>query len=1073
MKRLAASASNPSPRPLINPFFLAALALILLYHGSLLLGGSYQRTYDAYVHIFFADHYARNWFDHWDERWYTGFTLTSYPPGAQQLIALCSRLIGLPYAFILVQTVALLWMALGVYRFARLWVSDEAAGYATLLMALSSSIAQTVHVFGQLPTILSLGFLLNALPFVAAWLRTGRGTALLAAWALNAATTAVHHVTTLFGAVFFVAPVLLLVLTEALRTPRADEPTTHAVRLTRHTLRQLIARRLRRILPELLRTAVYLVGLLAALVIVVLPYWLWSRTDPITQVPIPHASRESFLENINAGLIFWVIPYGITLLAIPYVVARGLSTRAWPLILVLAPLMLLGSGGTTPLPRLLLGGAYDILTFDRFTFWATIVMLPLLGEFVVSLRHGRLAAYLREQFGTCTLRSVQATLFIGVLLTSIFTANLTQFRRFQPPPIDMAPIVTFLEKDQHWRWRYLTLGFGDQMAWLSAQTSATTVDGNYHSARRLPELTTTPIERLEGAKFRGVPGLGSLQQFLTMPEKYHLKFVFSYDPFYDPLLFFSGWHRIQRLENGIVVWEREDIPPLPAVLPRREIPLWQRLMWGILPITSIALALLAVALVRPSRTSVTARTRPPAGWYAALDRRLRIWSEHADHESTSAPSSRPQPAAHISTRSRPAAPGIRYVRQALLLIIVVASLGVSLHWYLEQLRSPIAQLEAYYNDLDLRRFESAYERLDPQTRPSLEQYMLERSVRGGLIASYGKLNSVQAELLRSEPGRLTFNTHVTWLTSLAEYPQTREHTLIERSGRWYLEPDTFDPTTPPDTFFSVTAVEWVAQGRRRVTTGPTDYADLLDRPQLQVLDARLVQYDGRYQLLGEVRNTDTDPADTTVTGILYDERGNELTRYNAQTAMIHKLLPGETTPFRIDFEGVAGTLLTDTLMRDFRPDDFTPPSLLSPATDFHVAARAVVTGRNLDRTLAVQDMNVEIGVTGTLTLTGRLLNIGAQEATVPHMLITLYDQRGRVAWVADHTLDQAVRPQRSVPFSITIPPRIAIRTLLENSSIISETSNIAAARNDLILLAPESGYAAFRISVHALQEATP
>ena len=35
-----------------------------------------------------------------------------------------------------------------------------------------------------------------------------------------------------------------------------------------------------------------------------------------------------------------------------------------------------GLGGTTPLPRLLLGRAYEILTFERFTFWATRTATP-------------------------------------------------------------------------------------------------------------------------------------------------------------------------------------------------------------------------------------------------------------------------------------------------------------------------------------------------------------------------------------------------------------------------------------------------------------------------------------------------------------------------------------------------------------------------------------------------------------------------------------------------------------------------------------------------------------------------
>ena len=152
--------------------------------------------------------------------------------------------------------------------------------------------------------------------------------------------------------------------------------------------------------------------------------------------------------------------------------------------------------------------------------------------------------------------------------------SLGYFRPSQPQKIKMLPIVNFLNQDQHDKWRFLPLGFGDQMAWLSSQTKAMTVDGNYHSARRLPELTTRAVERLENSKFSGIEGIGSLQQFLTVPEKYHLKYVFSNDKFYDPILYFTGWHRLQQLENGIMVWERAGVAPLHSVLPKVDVPLF-------------------------------------------------------------------------------------------------------------------------------------------------------------------------------------------------------------------------------------------------------------------------------------------------------------------------------------------------------------------------------------------------------------------------------------------------------------------------------------------------------------------
>jgi len=46
--------------------------------------------------------------------------------------------------------------------------------------------------------------------------------------------------------------------------------------------------------------------------------------------------------------------------------------------------MIFGLGGTTPLPRWLLGRAYEILTFERFTFWATLLAMPLVGVLQLS-----------------------------------------------------------------------------------------------------------------------------------------------------------------------------------------------------------------------------------------------------------------------------------------------------------------------------------------------------------------------------------------------------------------------------------------------------------------------------------------------------------------------------------------------------------------------------------------------------------------------------------------------------------------------------------------------------------------
>ena len=187
------------------PLLLVALAVTVVFHGGL-LPMTHGRTYDAFIHMFFGDHYYRSWFDPWEPRWYTGFTTTSYPPGTHMMIAGLMHLMPLRAAYVVVQLAGLLLLVVGLYRMALLWVAPRAAGYAALALALSSSVSETVHLFGQLPTIFSLGLFLNALPYVFGWIVFGGLRNLGYAVVLSAATTAAHHVTVIFGGVLFVLP---------------------------------------------------------------------------------------------------------------------------------------------------------------------------------------------------------------------------------------------------------------------------------------------------------------------------------------------------------------------------------------------------------------------------------------------------------------------------------------------------------------------------------------------------------------------------------------------------------------------------------------------------------------------------------------------------------------------------------------------------------------------------------------------------------------------------------------------------------------------------------------------------
>ncbi len=972
----------------VSGFALLCWALILtvLFHGSLLINQSFSRTYDALIHIFFASHYQNSWFDPWEPRWYTGFTVFSYPPLAHQLIALLGGVMDLRAAFGVVQLLALLVLTVGMYRFSKLLVSPFAAGCATLLLPISSAIVQTVHVYGQLPTTLSLGLLLNALPFAVRYVRLGRVNDLWRSLAWLAATTAAHHVTTLFGSVFFAGPVLLMAWLEARKLP-----------VNVHDSSVFVRRGWKRFVPRTYRLALVVVLTGVALLVTVWPYWLWVRGDPIIQTPIPHASRDSFIANPNAGMMFFVIPWASALLFLPYALVKSWR-RAWPVAMSLALLFTLGTGGTTPLPRLLLQGAFDILTLERFTLWAAVLTLPFIGLSIESLLYGRAGVWLTAQLGRRVRWAMLGGGVIAMVICALLISGLTRLRKFQPEPIEVAPIVDFLRKDEHWRYRYLTLGFGDQMAWLSANTSALTPDGNYHSARRLIELTSAPIERLDGAKYSGVPGLGSLEEFLALPEKFNLKYVFAADSFYDPLLYFSGWQRLGQLENGVVYWEREDIPPLPERLPRPLIDWPLRVMWGVLPMLALLAAVASLRL--PNRAAVTV-----AGWQRrGLGRWLLRWLREDQ------PAELP-PALEGSPASAPLGFVLKLPLKTrvwrvvgMMMVAVFAGTAVYLIWPRDSALDAVQRVvSAYWDDLDYRRFQGAYERVDPQNGLTFERFTLDQSVRGGLRDNYAKLQRVDTRVIGLEATRAVVRVELHWITALSEFTESFTHELMLSPRGWRIAQQPLSLPRPRDRFAQDAEISYY-RAPRRLTTATTSSSpnDVLDRPHLSVVGARLVAWQRSsagtaLSVIGELENLDARPADCTVTVRLLDKNGALLATQNVGTSMLHKLLPGERTPFRVDFTGVGA--MVDA----------------AQVSNFEVFAKGVVTSLDLQRPLAAWLRS------SPAQLEGRVYNVSTREVTVPRALLSLYDSSG-LAWLEIQTLSDAIAPRLSA--SLTLVPAL-------------------------------------------------
>src|ERR1022692_512063 len=349
----------PSQRPL--PMSLILMAVVVI-HLPLLLMKLPLKSYDANFHILFASHYVHHWFDPWNPKWYAGFSQTTYPPLPQQWVALVSWFMGLDLAYMAVQFVAILLLAIGVYRFSRLWVSARAASFAALASVFLGSESFLVYSAGQLGTTCAAPIYLNALPFLFEWVRYGKWRSFLKASALFTAAAAAHHATLLFGSIFFAVPVLALVILD-----RQDDE--------RISMGAFAG-----------RTIAIAVVLGAAIAVVLLPFWIALIHYPVTQAPIPHPSRANYILSLNWGLNYFIVPYGALILTLPFIFIRGsMVVRLRPLLLGFWVAFLVGLGGTTPVGHLLLGRAFDVLTMERFSYWATLLALPFVGLLAAQL----------------------------------------------------------------------------------------------------------------------------------------------------------------------------------------------------------------------------------------------------------------------------------------------------------------------------------------------------------------------------------------------------------------------------------------------------------------------------------------------------------------------------------------------------------------------------------------------------------------------------------------------------------------------------------------------------------------
>jgi O-antigen ligase len=525
----------------------------------------------------------------WEPRWYTGFTVVSYPPLTHQLIGLLVPLFGFDAAYAIILWAITSLYPLGVYAFCRVFVGRTAASYAALASAILLPIFVTAHIFGQLPFLFGTLISLFGAASLDRYLREGSLHNLVLTVALVTTTMASHHATVLLQ------PFLIL----AILIHRWSNTRTQTKELCLSVSPWFVMA---------LRFFLYCFLAIISSMVVIWPFWQWGM-DQTIQTPIDHLSRHNFFTDPYAAAVFFWPLYGPLVLMIP-VMFRKWPPRFGGLRFSLLLLFLLGLGGTTPLPRLFFGDAWEWLTYDRFAFWASLFLTPFFGIlFIRIMRKWKDRVTLRARTGSVTLRRsfLTASTFSVFALTALAAWLSPILFPIQPGRVDMQPIIDFLARDGHSQWRYLTLGFGDQFARLNLLTEATTIDGSYHTARTLPELRESGIGQIDTV-YWNTRSLPALDPILQKAGAHGVRWGFVNIPQYVPVLQANGWKKISTFEGGVQVWENPSAQVPAASQPPRENPL-ASFSWGTLPMLAL-LGTVSLASLRlyPARAEQILRT---------------------------------------------------------------------------------------------------------------------------------------------------------------------------------------------------------------------------------------------------------------------------------------------------------------------------------------------------------------------------------------------------------------------------------------------------------------------------------
>jgi hypothetical protein len=315
-------------------------------------------------------------------------------------------------------------------------------------------------------------------------------------------------------------------------------------------------------------------------------------------------------------------------------------------------------------------------------------------------------------------------------------------------------------------------------------------------------------------------------------------------------------------------------------------------------------------------------------------------------------------------------------------------------------KSPESAVQTLFNHVRSHDYAGAYAYVAKSSNTDEKDFAADLAGRNGSLRTYSNLQQVDTKVLQQNDNQAMVRATLQYASAVGALYDTRDLKVVKEDDSWKLEWPVQKEAKVPPQVVPVTFLRWDV-----ITRGSSDDwgAQNAEAPRVRIVSMNAVDHDNTTTVIGEIANEDTVPGFVSVGATLIAKDGKVLGEETSFDKISHTLLPKEISPFRIDFPGVK--------LADVKNVRMQPNSMLVPAS--------------ADPVIGVMKQRIETDARGRHVLKGELMNESGETVNIPHVLATYYDNSGKVIWVSDGYVDQALLPLTPVPFTVALRDDLA------------------------------------------------